>query len=131
MGIVEDNKVKIKEALSKFEGIGYVFLFGSSLDKMRPESDVDILLGGDLTHADRTDLAMELELIFKRKVDVVLAREAPCELVLEALSKGTQLLAKDKAGLRNDYFKNFYLYDDARNLRELRRLRVKKRHAHG
>ena len=122
---------KIKEVCSKVNHLDYVFLFGSATKRMRPGSDVDILLNGKIISSQRIDLAMELEFILKRKVDIVLAQEASCELVLTAFSKGIPLLIRNKKNLKQDYLKNFYLYDDSRNLREMRTSRIKTRYAHG
>lgn len=122
---------KIKNHLLKLERMDYAFLFGSAVKAIRPESDIDILIGGKLTSSERIDLAMDLELLLRRKVDLVLSREASCEVILEAFSKGVAILVANKQKLKGDYFKNFYLYDDTRNLRELRRLKVKRMYASG
>lgn len=105
--------------------IDYAFLFGSFLKHPMPDSDVDILLGASLDATEKVDLAMELELILKRKVDIVLAAEASCELVLNALSKGLPLVINDRLSLKRDYFKNFHLFDDGTMLRKLRTARIK------
>ena len=129
--IKKDQLNKIKEVCSKVQHLDYAFLFGSLTKRMRPESDIDILLNGKLPSFQRIDLAMELEFILKRKVDIVLVQEASCELVLTAFSKGIPLLIRNKKNLKQDYLKNFYLYDDSRNLRAMRTSRIKKRYAHG
>ncbi len=122
---------KIKDTLSGYKNIDYVFLFGSVLGKTLPDSDVDILIGGALDHSERINLAMELELVLKRKVDVVLQNEASCEIISKVFSKGKAVLINDKDILKKDYFKNFYRYEDTDSLRQLRILRIKRRHACG
>ena len=80
--------------------------------------------------SEKLDLAMELELLLKRKIDIVLVKDAPCELVLNAFSKGFPVFIKDKQRLKRDYFKNSYLYDDTIALRQLRIARIKRKYSH-
>lgn len=122
---------QINKSLSKYKKkIDYAFLFGSILKKPLPTSDVDLLLGANLSSFEKIDLAMELELILKRKVDVVLTKEASCELVLKAFSKGLPVMINDKQRLKNDYFTNIQLYDDRTTLRNLRLSRVKRKYGY-
>ncbi|MFH1338478.1 MAG: nucleotidyltransferase domain-containing protein [Candidatus Omnitrophota bacterium] len=132
----EDNNIKkyiepAKDVLADFKKIDYAFVFGSSLKKALPESDMDILIGGTLSFSEKADLAAELELILKRKVDLVLAEEAAPALVAKAFSTGLPLLINNKESLKKDYFKNLYRYDDGRNLRNLRIARIKRRYGYG
>ena len=128
---IKEHTRKIKKSLSKYKKkIDYAFLFGSILKKPLNTSDVDILLGANLNSFEKIDLAMELELILKRKVDVVLAKEAPCELVLKAFSKGLPVMINDKQRLKNDYFKNIHLYEDRNTLRNLRISRIKRKYGY-
>ena len=122
---------KIKELLSATKKIDYAFVFGSALRTPLPGSDVDILIGANLTSSERIDLAMKLELILKRKIDLVLAKEASCELVSKAFSKGMPVLINNKQSLKRDYLKNFYLYEEGTNLRQLRTSRIKRRYSYG
>ena len=122
---------KIKDVLSEYKSIDYAFLFGSILEKALPESDVDILIGAYLEPSKKADLAMKLALALRRKVDVVLQKEAPCEVVLKAFSKGKPVLVNDKNRLKKDYLRNFYLYEDTNSLRRLRISRIKRRHGYG
>jgi len=126
----EEYIKKIREALSKFKRIDYAFIFGSVLKRPLQDSDVDILLGADLNTFEKIDLAMELELILKRKVDVVLVNEASCELVLKAFSKGLPVLINNKQSLKRDYFRNVYLFEDRSSLRELGILRIKRKYSY-
>jgi predicted nucleotidyltransferase len=128
---IQEYTRQINQSLTKYkERIDYAFLFGSILKKPLNTSDVDILLGANLNSFEKIDLAMELELILKRKVDVVLAKEAPCELVLKAFSKGLPVMINDKQRLKNDYFKNIHLYEDRNTLRNLRISRIKRKYGY-
>lgn len=131
MMMIEDYIGKIREVLSKSKNIEYAFVFGSALRRLLPESDVDILIGGKLNSFERINLAFELELILKRKVDVVPAQEARCELILKALSTGLPVLINNKQCLKRDYFRNFYLYEDGFTLRKLRISKIKRRYGYG
>jgi len=131
MVMIEDYLEKIREVLSKSKNIEYAFIFGSVLRRLLPESDVDILIGGRLNSFERINLTFELELILKRKVDVVLAQEACCELVLKAFSTGLPVLVNNKQHLKRDYFRNFYLYEDGFALRELKISKIKRRYNYG
>ena len=125
------NLQEIKKVLSESKSISYAIIFGSSITNLLPESDVDILIGGQLNFSERTDLAIELEQILKRKIDIVLTKDASPELALKAFSSGSLFLRNNKEDLKKDYFKNFYLYEDNRNLRKLRISRIKRRYNHG
>ena len=127
----QDFLNKIKRIFSRSRKIEYVFLFGSSLKKLTPESDVDFLIGGDLSFSERADLTMKLALALKRNVDIVLSHEAPCELVMNALSRGMPMVVNQKEKLKEDYFKKYYLFEQNRGLRECRTERVKRRYKNG
>ena len=92
------------------------------------DSDVDILIGGSLDSSEKLDLAMQLELILKRKVDIVLAAEASCEVLLNAFSKGLPIIINDILSLKKDYFKNFQHFDDRTMLRKIRIARIKSKY---
>ena len=128
--MIQENIHKVKEILTRYTAIDYAFIFGSFLNKPLRESDVDILLGASLKDSEKLDLAMELELLLKRKIDIVLVKDAPCELVLNAFSKGFPVFIKDKMRLKRDYFRNSYLYDDTIPLRQLRIARIKRKYSH-
>ncbi len=120
-----------KTLLTRVRSIRYAFLFGSSLKKPLPGSDIDILIGGPLTPRERTHLSIELEGIFKRKVDIVAAGNAPSELVLKAFATGVPLFIRNKRILNQDYFRNLYACEDNDALRALRLARVKRRYRNG
>ncbi len=117
---------EIREILSRVEGVEYAFLFGSALKHLLPDSDIDILLGGDLDFDGKTKLAMELSLRLKKNVDIILASEAPYELILKALSQGRPILIHKRQSLRADYFRNYFLYDANTSLRNIRQERIRR-----
>ncbi len=121
------NIDKVKEILKNNHNVKYAFLFGSIIKRPLPESDVDILMGGVLDFSERTDLALEIELILKRKVDIVLVNQAAPELVLKAFSLGVALFAREKKELKEDYFRNLRLCEDRKNLQRLKIARLKRR----
>ena len=116
---------EIRAVLSQAEGLDYAYLFGSALHRLLPESDIDILVGGDLDFEGRTSLAVELSLRLKRNVDLVPAKEASHELILSALSQGLPIFVREKGSLRRDYFQNYFLYDANTSLRNIRLQRIK------
>jgi predicted nucleotidyltransferase len=120
---------EIKGILSRLERVDYAYLFGSALKRVLPDSDIDILLGGDFDFEQKTRLAMELSLHLKRNVDLVLAKEAPYELVLNALSRGRPIFVHKKESLRQDYFNSYFLFDSNTPLRNIRLERVKRIYA--
>jgi len=120
-----------KEVLSYAKNIDYAFMFGSALKHPRSDSDIDILLGGDLSDSEKLDLAHALALRLGRNVDIVVLREARCELVSNVFSGGALILVNNADKLKKDYFRNFYLYDEGKKLRELRLSRIKRKYSHG
>ena len=131
MTMVKEHIKKITELLSGHEKVEYAFIFGSVLKRPLPGSDIDILVGAHLGPFAKMYLAMELELALGRKVDMVLTKDASCEVVLKALSSGSPVLIREKGSLKNDYFRNFYLYEDASALRKMKISRVRRRYGNG
>jgi predicted nucleotidyltransferase len=126
--VPKEDIQKISEVVRQHGRIDYAFLFGSYLNHPLEDSDVDILLGASLEPSERLNLAMQLELILKRKVDIVIAAEASCELLLNALSQGLPLIINDRERLKKDYFKNFRLFDERTSLRMLRTAKIKSKY---
>lgn len=127
---MKDPIQKIIKVLLQYSKIDYAFLFGSYLKHPVNDSDVDILLGASLEPSEKLDLAMQLECILKRKVDIVVTAEASCELLLNAFSKGLPLFINDKLSLKKDYFKNFRLFDERTSLRMLRMRKIKSKYCY-
>jgi predicted nucleotidyltransferase len=128
--VPKEDIQKISEVVRQHGRIDYAFLFGSYLNHPLEDSDVDILLGASLEPSEKLNLAMQLELILKRKVDIVIAAEASCELLLNALSQGLPLIINDKERLKKDYFKNFRLFDERTSLRMLRMKKIKSKYCY-
>jgi predicted nucleotidyltransferase len=121
---------EVRAVLSKVEGIDYAYLFGSALRRLLPDSDVDILVGGELDFDRKHNLSMRVSLRLKRDVDIVLAKEAPHELVLQVLSRGKPIVVHDREALEQDYYRNYLLFDQNAGLRAIRLARVKKKYGH-
>ena len=117
---------EIRSELSQVEGIDYAYLFGSVLQRLLPDSDVDILVGGELDSNQKNSLAMNLALRLKRNVDIILAKEVSHELILKALSQGRPILIRKRDSLRQDYFRNYFLFDTNTSLRNIRMERIKR-----
>jgi predicted nucleotidyltransferase len=127
-----DDLIRVsQEILSGVKAVKYAFIFGSALTQLRADSDIDILVGGDLDFDTRMELTAKLALALKRNVDLVPARDARPAVVLKALSKGVPVFVRDKGAFKQDYFKAFRAYDDATNLRQLKLSRIKRQYARG
>ena len=63
-----------KKVFAETDSVSYDFIFGSSVKAIRPGGDVDILVGWRLSFAEKVDLAMKLESLIKRKVDIYLKK---------------------------------------------------------
>lgn len=121
----------IRKVLSDDERVAYAYLFGSALTHLRDDSDIDILVGGDLDFDTRMDLTAKLSLALKRNVDLVPARSARSEVVLKAMSKGVPVFVRDKGVFKQDYFNAFRAYDDAINLRRSKAEHFKRLYSNG
>ncbi len=117
--------------LSGVESVEYAFLFGSFTRRLLPESDIDILVGGDLECGDKFDLVAVLSTRLKRPVDLVSVREASCDVVLKAMSEGRLLFAKHPEILKRDYFRNYIAYDNNTALRRIRLDRIRREYGYG
>lgn len=114
------NLVQVAGHLSGYSNIKYAVLFGSALKNLRKNSDIDILVGGELDFNDILELSVEAEKILKRKVDIVYADKAPARLVLKAMANGQKILMKDEEYFKRDYFKNLRIADDSAGLYRIR-----------
>ena len=131
MAGIEQHIDEFKKVLAETKGLSYAFIFGSSVKALRPGGDIDILAGGRLSFSKRVDLAMKLELIAKRKVDVIPSEEASPEIIMNAFSRGLKVFVNNNETLKEDYFKNLYAYEDGENLRKLRLARIKRKYNNG
>lgn len=128
---VDELVKKIESVLMPVEDVDYAFLFGSALRRLLPQSDIDILIGGNLNFDQRLLLASELSMKLKRIVDIVLTSEARCELVLKAMSQGKPIFVRKRETLKEDYVRNVRKLDDNTKLRRIRQDRIRKQYTHG
>jgi predicted nucleotidyltransferase len=131
MTIPGETIEKIEQELGRAESIDYAFLFGSALRRLLPESDIDILIGGTIDFDGKMLLTVKLSTLLKRHVDLVVTREARCELVIEAMSKGRLIFVKDRDSLKRDYLRNWRRLDDNTGLRRMRIERIKQQYVYG
>jgi predicted nucleotidyltransferase len=122
---------KIRSAVSGRRGVAYAILFGSALKRLLPHSDIDLMVGGELSPAERADLLMELAVQLGRQIDLVSAKEALCDVVLRAFSSGIPILVRDTERLKEDYLKNYRLSDQGDSLKRIRLERLKRVYGNG
>ncbi|HEB32470.1 MAG TPA: nucleotidyltransferase domain-containing protein [Spirochaetes bacterium] len=131
MPIIEHFIAGFRQILVETEGVEYAFIFGSSVKALRSGGDVDILVDGRLSFAEKVDLEMKLESIVKKKVDIVQTEEAFPEIIMKAFSRGIKIVVKNNKKLKEDYFKYLYAYEDGENLRRLRMARIRRKYNNG
>jgi len=122
---------KIKSVISGRSVVAYAILFGSALKHLLAHSDIDLLIGGDLNTSQKTDLSAALSLELRRPIDIVLAKEARCDLVLRAFSSGIPLAVRDKRKVKEDYFNCYRLCDQERLMKRVRLERLKRVYGNG
>jgi len=122
---------KIRSVLSKRKGLAYAILFGSAMKHLRADSDIDLMIEGDLSAEEKADLLMELTILLGRKVDLVFAKEAQCDVVLRAFCTGIPIVANDRERLKRDYLKNYRLCDQKEPLKRIRLERLKRVYGNG
>ena len=112
-------------------GVNYAILFGSAVKHLLAHSDIDLLIGGDLDPREKTDLSMTLALELHRPIDIVLTKEARCDVVLRAFSSGIPLVFRDKRKVKEDYFNHYRLCDQKHPLKRVRLERLKRVYGNG
>jgi predicted nucleotidyltransferase len=122
---------KIISVVSSRRGIAYAVLFGSALKHLLAHSDIDLLIGGNLDTNQKIDLSATLALQLRRSVDIVLTKEARCDLVLRALSSGIPLAVRDQRKVKEDYFHYYRLCDQGQPLKRVRLERLKRVYGNG
>jgi predicted nucleotidyltransferase len=122
---------KIKSVVSGRRGVAYAILFGSAVKHLLAHSDIDLLIGGDLDPGQKTDLSAALALELRRPIDIVLTKEARCDLVLRAFSSGIPLAIRDKGKVKEDYFHYYRLCDQGCLLKRIRLERLKRVYGNG
>ena len=129
--LTETEIEKIKSVISSRGRIDYAILFGSALKHLLAHSDIDLLIGGDLDPKRKTDLSMALALELHRHIDIVLTKEARCDLVLRAFSSGIPLVVRNKRKVKEDYFNHYRLCDQEHLLKRVRLERLKRVYGNG
>ena len=122
---------KIRSLVSSRKGIRYAFLFGSGLKRLRVHSDIDLMVEGDLSPAEKADLLMDLTIQLGRQIDLVSSSEAQCDVALRAFSCGIPILVRDRERVKEDYLKNYRLCDQASPLKRIRLERLKRVYGKG
>ena len=121
----------IRSVVSSRRGIAYAILFGSALKRLLAQSDIDLMVGGELSPVEKADLLMELTVQLRRQIDLISAKEALCDVVLRAFSSGIPILVRDRDRLKENYLKNYRLCDQRNPLRRIRLERLKRVYGNG
>ena len=122
---------KIKSVVSSRRGVAYTILFGSALKRLLAHSDIDLMVGGELSPVEKADLLMELAIKLGRPIDILSPKEAACDVVLRAFSSGIPVLVRDTERLKEDYFKNYRFSDQGVSLKRIRLERLKRVYGNG
>ena len=122
---------KIRSLVSSRKGIRYAFLFGSGLKRLHAHSDIDLMVEGDLSPAEKADLLMDLTIQLGRQIDLISSSEAQCDVVLRAFSSGIPILVRDRERVKEDYLKNYRLCDQTNPLKRIRLERLKRVYGNG
>ena len=122
---------QIRSAVSSRRGVAYAILFGSAVKRLLAHSDIDLMVGGELSPVEKADLLMELTVQLRRQIDLISAKEALCDVVLRAFSSGIPILVRDRDRLKEDYLKNYRLCDQKNPLRRIRLERLKRVYGNG
>jgi len=122
---------QIRSVLSSTRGVAYAILFGSALKRLRSQSDIDLMVQGELSAVEKADLLMELAIQLGRQIDLVSPKEAACDVVLHAFASGIPILVRDRERVKEDYLKNYRLCDQRESLKRTRLERLKRVYANG
>lgn len=120
-----------RKIFARASRVDYAFIFGSVLKRPGPQSDIDFLVGGKLGFADRAELSYQLAMELKKEIDIVLVEEASCELAMKAFSQGKKIMAARPKALKEDYFRNYCLFEQTSGLRNLKLDHLRKRCVNG
>jgi predicted nucleotidyltransferase len=122
---------KIRSIVSRRKGVVYAILFGSALKRLLSHSDIDLMIGGELSPVEKADLLAELAIELRRDIDILFPKEAPCEVVLRAFSSGNPILVRDKDRVKEDYFENYRICDQRDPLKRIRLERLRRVYGNG
>jgi len=129
--ISEAEIERIRSAVSSKQGVAYAILFGSALRRLLTYSDIDLMIGGELSPRERADLSIDLTVELGRQIDIISPEEARCEVVLCAFSSGVSIFARDKERMKKDYFRNYRLFDQRNPLEKIRLERLRRVYGNG
>ena len=123
---LEDSKLQALSArLASEEGIDAAYLLGSALrGGLRPDSDVDIAIlpkrGVSFSTRQRADLALDLEEIAGRPVDLGILKTSSLIYAKEAVAHGKLLYERDRNARAFFAMLTFSMYADLQqNRREV------------
>jgi len=122
---------KIRSVVSNKKGVAYAILFGSALKRLSIHSDIDLMVGGELSPVEKVDLLMELAIELGRPIDILSPKEALCDVVLRAFSSGIPILVRNRKQVKEDYLNNYRLCDQRNPLRRIRLERLKRVYGNG
>ena len=122
---------KIRSAVSIRKGVAYAILFGSALKRLRVHSDIDLIVGGELSPVERAELLMELAIQLGRQIDLMSPKEAVCDVVLRAFSSGIPIFVRDRERVKEDYLRNYRLCEQRDSLKRIRLERLKRVYGNG
>ena len=127
----------LRKYFDQREDVAFAFLFGSSAQgKIRREGDIDVAVyfwpekgieweNVRRRYAGEHRIALDLEKLFKKEVDLIVLNRAKAILADEAIRKGKPIVVKDR-GLFLDFL--CLISDEAEQIREWIEASYRERH---
>ena len=127
----------LKNYFERREDVAFAFLFGSSTrGKIRREGDIDVAVyfwpekgveweNVRKRYAGENRIALDLERLFKKEVDLIVLNRAKAILADEAIRNGKPIVVKDR-GLFLDFL--CLISDEAEQMREWIETSYRERH---
>ena len=127
----------LKNYFDRREDVAFAFLFGSSTrGKIRREGDIDVAVyfwpekgveweNVRKRYAGENRIALDLERLFKKEVDLIVLNRAKAILADEAIRNGKPIVVKDR-GLFLDFL--CLISDEAEQMREWIETSYRERH---
>ena len=135
---MEDQILEVlRKYLDQREDVAFAFLFGSSVQgKIRREGDIDVAVyfwpekgveweNVRKRYAGENRIALDLEKLFKKEVDLIVLNRAKAILADEAIRNGKPIVVKDR-GLFLDFL--CLISDEAEQMREWIETSYRERH---
>lgn len=117
--ISETSLLRVQTALGAVPGVEYALLFGSmARGTAHPTSDIDIAVSGVDSQDEASGLALNLERILGREVQVVRIPSAPIALRFRIFRDGRLLFERDRAARVRDQARAIVEYLDFRPVEE-------------